>query len=110
MVVVELVRTDGLWRSGDIRIRVAPDLLLGIGGNAPIQTLLHLNKRFPVDQRAANPVLAMMKDALSTEFGVAVLDVHRGKLFTPTNTSTDHLIGAHADAAAFALIWKQLSV
>jgi hypothetical protein len=97
-----------IWASGRLRVRLSPDFVYEIDGEQVIVEL-HLRQDLPVDQRHANPLLSLLHD----QFGagrdgsrVGLLDVHRGKLFHPTDTVEDLDTTMLMEAAAFTTGWE----
>lgn len=96
------------WSSGDLEVRINPELLVDIDGEVNLIKMYF--KAQPISKRRIDATLHLLKSTwISSEADkVGVLDVRRGKLFTPpihTPNIDAYLIG---EAAAFAAMWDAL--
>jgi hypothetical protein len=96
----------GVWKSGGLAVAVNPELALEING-APHIVKLYF-KADPLSQQRANIVLELLREAVAADVTPAVLDVRRGKLFTPTVTVPGIDAFLASEAAAFSTLWDQL--
>ena len=96
------VRT-GKWQNNGLSVAVNPELALAIG-DEPHLIKLYL-KSDELSQQKANLVLHLMATCLGRRTTVAVLDVRRSKLFTPTRdiAGIDALLAS--EALAFVSLW-----
>jgi len=99
-----------MWDCGRLQVRVNPEWLVAFDGR-PMILKLHTKEKLVLSQRLANPLLHM----LIQEFGkgdgspaVAILDVHRGKLWLPTRSRQDFEPVLRMQAAAFIAGWDVL--
>lgn len=94
-----------LWAHDRLQVRVNPEFLLRINGKPTIMKL-HLKERLPLNQRLANPLLYLLESNFgSGDTAIAILDVHRGKIWTSSKrrASMEHVL--HMQAAAFLVGW-----
>lgn len=95
------------WTSGDLSVRVNPELAVSVNGE-PHLIKLYL-KAEKISKVRINSMLHLLQQTFptTTRGTVGILDVRRGKLFTPPVPAT---IGPllHGEAAAFVEIWRQL--
>jgi hypothetical protein len=97
------------WTSGDLRVRVNPELGLLIDDKAYV-VKLYLKGQQPTKLRS-DTILHLIRETLSTKQAKAIpglLDVGRGKLIVPTVEVPGLGALLRGEAAAFASMWKQL--
>ena len=95
------------WKLDDrLIVRLNPDATLILRGD-PVVVQFHMKAALPLDQRLANPVLFMLAGAYGSQ-QVGLLDVHRGRLLTPTRLRRRHEIVLRAQASAFTETWHAL--
>jgi len=97
------------WTSGDLEVRVNPELGLRINGSEHVIKLYF--KQVPLSKLRVDSVLHLLKTTLPAKQRTAVpgiLDVPNAKLHTPTVVQDD--IGAllAGEAAAFSSMWKRV--
>lgn len=99
-----------MWSSGGLRVKVRPEFLATITGTLYV-VKLWLNVKEPLTKPRADVMLHLLdvthgKAAKATPM---ILDVVRGKDFTPTRVvpGIDTLL--HGEAAMFITIWNELS-
>jgi hypothetical protein len=102
--------TPAIWQHDRLQVRVNPEWLMSINGKRTV-VKLHLKDRLQLNQRLANPLLHL----LDSHFGVdgravGILDVHRGKLWTPTAESRSMESVLRMQAAAFLVGWDTLDL
>jgi hypothetical protein len=98
------------WDHERLRVRLNPEWLLTIDGK-PMVIKLHVKEKLPFNQRLANPLLYMLDQRFGPSVGgpaVGILDVHRGKLWTPSRSNQDLDLVLHMQAAAFIIGWDVL--
>jgi hypothetical protein len=98
------------WVHGGLHVRVNPEWVLTVNGQ-PVTIKLHLKDKLPLNQRLANPLLHLLDQHFGAAIGgpaVAILDVHRGKLWRPTTASTGLDAVLRMQAAAFMAGWIEL--
>ena len=90
---------------GSLEVRLNPELELELQGRRRV-VKLHLKRDLPLTRSRVDPVL----HALSTAYGpaVGVVDVHRGRLWVPTQRTGRRAAALRGDLAAFAEIWDAL--
>lgn len=93
------------WTSGDLSVSVNPELGLNINGTPHLIKLYF--KKDEISKTRINSMLHLLQQTFPTRGTVGILDVRRGKLFTPPVPAT---IGPllHGEAASFVEIWRQL--
>jgi hypothetical protein len=93
------------WTSGDLAVSVNPEVALNINGKA------HLIKWYfkaePISKVRINSMLQLLAEAFSDRGAPTILDVRRGKAFTPPIPAT---VGPllRGEAASFVQIWREL--
>lgn len=93
------------WTSGDLNVRVNPELGMSVNGE-PHLIKLYL-KADKISKVRIYSVLHLLQQTFPTRGTIGILDVRRGKLFTPpVPASIGPLL--HGEAAAFVEIWRQL--
>lgn len=105
---VELIAplTPATWSHDRLRVRVNPEFLLRINGKPTIMKL-HLKARQPLNQRLANPLIYLLEAGFgSTDKSIALLDVHRGKLWTGGKKRSSMEDVLRMQAAAFLVGWE----
>lgn len=99
------------WPHDDLIVRLNPELGLKIEGR-PYVVKLYFKDESPTKHRL-DVVLAMLSVVLGpkaqTGTTMAVLDVSKGKLITPTRTVPDVMVLAQAEAASFLQIWNTIT-
>ena len=107
--VVPFSPTKDIWQRGNMDIRVNPELGLELNG------IRHLIKLYPnkerLDQKRADLILVMMKDALlelDDDVEVGVVDVQRGKLFSKLTPKMSLLPLVEAEVAAISVLWASI--
>ena len=96
-----------IWRSGDLEVRINPEVLIEVKSTMLIKMYF---KSPPISKRRIDATLYLLDSTrISSEADkVGVLDVRRGKLFTPpirTPNIDAYLVG---EAASFAAMWDAL--
>ncbi len=96
----------GMWLSGDLQVRVNPEMLVTINGEPHVVKLyLKVDDRWALNQRSANP-MAYLLDHCHGHLGrPLVLDLMRGRAFGFTRQNLDYESMLHAQAAAFISLW-----
>ncbi|MBL9160978.1 MAG: hypothetical protein JNJ70_26090 [Verrucomicrobiales bacterium] len=97
------------WTSGDLTIRVNPELGLVINGEHHLVKLYF--KADAMTKTKADVIILLMREAIpnlrpGTKF--ALLDVQRAKLFAHDSPSQDLLPLLQGEAANFATIWASI--
>ncbi len=98
------------WTHDRLQVRVNPEWLLRINGVDTI-VKLHLKEKLTLTQRVANPLLYLLDRHFGPSIGgpaIALLDVHRGKLWQQRTDGRDIEPVLHMQAAAFVAGWDQL--
>lgn len=98
------------WQHGRLRVRVNPEWILDINGSTFV-VKLHLKERLRLDQRLANPLLHLLAQHFGPSVGgppVAILDVHRGKVFKQNRAHQDLDTVVNMQAAAFVAGWEAI--
>lgn len=94
-----------IWQHGRLQVKVNPEWVMRINGELTV-VKLHLTDRLTLNQRLSNPLLHLLEAHHgSTEREVALLDVHRGKLWRPTASSRQLQDALRMQAAAFVVGW-----
>ena len=99
----------GKWSYGELSVAVNPEIGLKLGGT-PHAVKLYF-KRDPVSQRRVEVVLYLMEEALGHSLRkkhVGVLDVRRGRLYSPKAVSPDLGALLAGEGAAFAEMWRRV--
>jgi hypothetical protein len=100
--------TPTVWRHERLEVKVNPEWLLTINDKVVV-VKLHLKERLQLNQRLANPLLHLLEsDFGDDERSVGLLDVHRGKLWTPTAESRSMDSVLRMQAAAFLVGWDAI--
>ena len=97
------------WTYEDLIVRINPELGLSINGANYLIKLYF--RREPLSQRRLDITLHLLQMAISgSRSGLlpAVIDVQRGKLFTPTMQIPDIDALLSGEAAAFITMWNQI--
>lgn len=97
-----------IWTSGDLEVRRNPELYIDVNGESHLIKLYF--KADPISKRRIDATLYLLGDMrLSREVDkVGVLDVRRGKIFTPTIHRPNLAAYLAGEAAAFAAMWDAL--
>ncbi len=98
----------GAWQSGQLRVRVNPELGLALDGR---RTLVKLHfKKNPLSELRAAMILHIMHHALNGDFSVrvALLEVRTGELHVLDEVNPDASILIEAEAAALVTAWRLL--
>lgn len=98
--------TRGAWKSGTVEVGINPELHLVVNG-VPHLIKLYL-KADPLSKQKANVVLYLLGKLAPSGTTVAVLDVRRSKLFTPTVAISGMEALLKAEAAALATMWSSV--
>lgn len=95
-----------LWTSGDLTIRVNPELLVDDGGNRYVVKLYF--KSDDLSSAKAQLILHLMSKSSKLKGTMAVLDTRRGKVFVHTKKvdGIDALL--KAEASALSQMWTDL--
>lgn len=100
--------TPAAWSHDRLRVRINPEWLVKINGQLTV-VKLHLKQRLPLNQRLANPLLHLVDSHFGlSDRRVGLLDVHRGKLWTPTAESRSMESVMRMQAAAFLAGWDDV--
>jgi len=97
-----------LWTHGRLQVRVNPEWIMRVNRTETV-VKLHLKEKLQLNQRLANPLLHL----LHMNFGsggrsVALLDVHRGKLWTKATFDDGLVTVLQMQAATFIAGWEAL--
>jgi hypothetical protein len=99
------------WLHEDLIVRLNPELGLNIEGKRFVIKLYFKNES-PTKHRL-DVVLAMLSMVLGPKAQagttMAVLDVSKGKLITPTRTVPDLMVLVRGEAASFLQIWNAIT-
>lgn len=101
---------SGLWRSGDLQVRVNPELGLAINDDDHVIKLYF--KAESLTKLRVDIILLLMGEALhqrvepGTRF--AILDLTQGRLYATAEPAQNLLPLLHGEAASFAAIWESL--
>ncbi len=99
-----------LWQHLGLVVRVNPEWLVRMGTTTMV-IKLHLKKQLTINQRLANPLLYLLDQFHGAPVGgpkVAILDVHRGKLWQRRTDNRDFDGVLRMQAAAFLAGWASL--
>jgi|GEM_PF-3440289 len=98
-----------VWRCGQLEVKVNPEWRLRLGQRTLI-VKLHLKQRVPLNKRLANPLLYLLEQHFSASEvdGVAIVDVHRGKLYEAQELPEDLDTVLRMQASAFITGWLQV--
>jgi hypothetical protein len=96
----------GVWQSGNLQVNVNPELIVDV--NSVTHAVKLYLKGDALSQQRANIVLELMRETIGDDVTPAVLDVRRGKLFTPTVTVPGIDAFLASEAAAFWTLWDRL--
>lgn len=93
------------WPSGDLSVSVNPEVALNINGKPHLIKLYF--KSEPISKLRINSMLHLLGEAFPERGTPTILDVRRGKTFTPPIPAT---VGAllRGEAASFVQIWREL--
>lgn len=101
-----------LWTHHRLQVKVNPEWVLRING---VDTLvkLHLKEKLALSQRVANPLLHLLDQHFGAPVGgpqVALLDVHRGRLWQKRTEIRGIEPVLRMQAAAFLAGWDQVDL
>lgn len=99
-----------LWVHDALQVKVNPEWVLGVKGEDVI-VKVHLKEKLTLNQRLSNPLLHLMDLHFGPSVGgpsVAILDVHRGRLWRQKGDLSTIDAVLHMQAAAFLAGWVQL--
>lgn len=104
------VPTNGTWHSGDLHVRVNPELGLSIDG---VDHMIKLYfKAEALTKLRVDVILLLMNEALSRNadegMRFAILDVTRCRIYATAEPDQGLLPLLHGEAASFAAIWESL--
>lgn len=97
-----------IWTSGDVSISVNPDIAFTLDGQPYVIKLWF--RDIPLEKRSLDVVFRLMREALGdlspedTTFGV--LDVRRGRLFTPTVDVPSASAQLQSEVAYLSAAWS----
>lgn len=92
------------WTSGDLVVRINPELHVKIG-DQPTAVKLHF-KADPLSKAKLDVALHLLRQIVPEKSDVAVLDVRRSKLFVPTREIADIDALLVSEALALSNLWK----
>jgi len=96
-----------MWRSGELEVSVNPELAISMRNSTVVIKLYF--KEAPIGKTRATTVLHLLSWAYGARFdSVAVLDVRRSRLITPSRRQADVSVPLAGEAAAFTAMWHEL--
>jgi hypothetical protein len=100
----------GTWRSGDLQVRVNPEL--GLAFNGADHLIKMYFKAETLTKLRVEVILLLMSEALhdQVEPGTqyAILDLTQGRLYASAEPDRNLMPLLHGEAASFAAIWESL--
>jgi hypothetical protein len=97
--------TPKTWRSGELEVRINPELLVTVDGK-PHRVKLYLPAKPVMNQRRANLLIHLLKMAGDDgSANVSILDSRKSRLFSQTFDSPDFDVLLEAEAMSFTAMW-----
>jgi hypothetical protein len=95
------------WVSGELTVRVKPDLVMALGGTPHVVQLWC--RKDPLGKRQADPILCLLTETHGFAGAtVGILDVQRGRLLSADRRSQGLEPLLAGEAASFVAMWHRL--